>query len=172
MEPAPVEATLVWLGLTLAVLSAGVWLMAAATGRWLCKRALTPVNRMARAATAMTAADFGERLPVPGTGDELDDLGRAFNDLLDRLNEAFVRLNEAYDRQRRFAADASHQLRTPIAALLGQAQVALRRDRSAASIDANMAMWPTSLSPDSRTRTPAATCCSPTFRSAFPGASM
>jgi two-component system, OmpR family, sensor kinase len=131
LEPAPVEATLVWLGLTLAVLSAGVWLMAAATGRWLCERALTPVNRMARAATAMTAADFGERLPVPGTGDELDDLGRAFNDLLDRLNEAFVRLNEAYDRQRRFAADASHQLRTPIAALLGQAQVALRRDRSA-----------------------------------------
>ena len=130
LEPAPVTATLRSLGLTLAVLSVLVWLTAAAAGRWLCVRALTPVSRMARAATAMTAADLGQRLPAPGTGDELDDLGRAFNDLLDRLNEAFVRLHEAHDRQSRFAGDASHQLRTPVAALLGQVQVALRRDRS------------------------------------------
>ena len=85
---------------------------------------------MARAATAMTAADLGHRLPAPGTRDELDELGRAFNDLLDRLHEAFLRLHEAFDRQQRFAGDASHQLRTPLAALLGQVQVALRRDRS------------------------------------------
>ena len=91
---------------------------------------LAPVSRMARAATAMTAADLGQRLPTPGTGDELDELGRAFNDLLDRLHETFVRLHEAFDGQRRFAGDASHQLRTPLAALLGQVQVALRRDRS------------------------------------------
>ena len=77
----------------------------------------------------MTAADLG-RLPVPGTGDELEDLGRAFNDLLDRLHEAFDRLNDALDRQRRFAGDASHQLRTPLTALLGQVQVARRRDRT------------------------------------------
>ena len=130
LHPAPVAATLSWLGLTLTVLSTILWLTAAAAGRWLCRRALSPVHRMARAATAMTAADLGQRLPAPGTGDELDDLGRAFNDLLDRLNEAFVRLNEAYERQSRFAADASHQLRTPVSALLGQVQVALRRDRS------------------------------------------
>ncbi len=130
LEPGPVAATLSWLGLTLAILSTVVWLTAAAAGRWLCQRALAPVNSMARAATAMTAADLGQRLPAPGTGDELDDLGRAFNDLLDRLTEAFLRLNEAYDRQSRFAGDASHQLRTPIAALLGQVQVALRHDRS------------------------------------------
>ena len=43
----------------------------------------------------MTAADLGATTACPGTGDELDDLGRAFNDLLDRLNEAFVRFNEA-----------------------------------------------------------------------------
>ncbi len=130
LRPAPVEATLSWLGVTLAVLSSIVWLTAAAAGRWLCRRALAPMNRMARAATAMTAADLGQRLPAPGTGDELDELGRAFNDLLDRLNDAFVRLNEAYDRQRRFVGNASHQLRTPVTALLGQVQVALRRDRS------------------------------------------
>jgi two-component system, OmpR family, sensor kinase len=130
LEPAPVAATLSWLGVALATLSTIVWLAAAVAGGWLCRQALAPVHRMARAATAMTAADLGQRLPAPGAGDELDDLGRAFNDLLDRLNEAFIRLNEAYDRQSRFAGDASHQLRTPIAALLGQVQVALRRDRS------------------------------------------
>ncbi len=79
----------------------------------------------------MTAADLGHRLPAPGTGDELEELGRAFNDLLDRQHEAFLRIHEAHDRQQRFAGDASHQLRTPLAALLGQVQVALRRDRAA-----------------------------------------
>jgi signal transduction histidine kinase len=130
LAPAPVEATLGWLGLTLSVLSAGVWASAAMAGRRLCLRALAPLSRMARAATAMTAADLGHRLPAPGTGDELDELGRAFNDLLDRLHESFLRIHEAHDRQQRFAGDASHQLRTPLAALLGQVQVALRRDRS------------------------------------------
>jgi two-component system, OmpR family, sensor kinase len=130
LAPAPVEAALTRLGLTLAVLSAVIWGAAAIVGRWLCLRALSPLSRMARAATAMTAADLGHRLPAPGTRDELDELGRAFNDLLDRLHEAFLRLREALDRQERFAGDASHQLRTPLAALLGQVQVALRRDRS------------------------------------------
>jgi two-component system, OmpR family, sensor kinase len=130
LEPATVKATLRWLGVTLAGLSAAIWMSAAAAGRWLSRRALKPVTQMAKVATAMTAADLGQRLPMPGTGDELDELGRAFNDLLDRLGEAFVRLKEAYDRQARFAGDASHQLRTPVAALLGQVQVALKRDRS------------------------------------------
>ncbi|MGP0066030.1 MAG: ATP-binding protein, partial [Isosphaeraceae bacterium] len=129
LAPAPVEATLGWLGLTLALLSAGIWAAAAVAGRRLCLRALAPLNRMAAAATAMTAADLGHRLPATGTGDELDELCRAFNDLLDRLQEAFLRMHEAHDRQQRFAGDASHQLRTPLAALLGQVQVALRRDR-------------------------------------------
>jgi two-component system, OmpR family, sensor kinase len=131
LMPAPMEATLRWLGLTLSSLSAIVWLTAAAAGRWLSVRAIAPVRRMAKVATAMTAADLGQRLPAPGTGDELEELGQAFNDLLARLHDAFIRLQEAHDRQRRFAGDASHQLHTPLAALLGQVQVALRRDRSA-----------------------------------------
>jgi two-component system, OmpR family, sensor kinase len=130
LAPSPVESTLARLGLTLAALSAIVWGAAAVAGRRLCLRALAPLSRMAGAATAMTAADLGRRLPAPGAGDELDELGRAFNDLLDRLQEAFLRLQEAFDRQQQFAGDASHQLRTPLAALLGQVQVALRRDRS------------------------------------------
>ena len=86
---------------------------------------LAPVSRMARAATAMTAADLGQRLPAPGTGDELDELGRAFNDLLDRLHEAFVRLNEALRPaaavRRRRLAPAPHAAGGPARAGPGRA---------------------------------------------------
>ena len=54
----------------------------------------------------------------------MQDLSLAFNGLLDRLHESF-------ERQRRFTGDASHQLRTPLTVMLGQLEVALRRDRSA-----------------------------------------
>jgi signal transduction histidine kinase len=79
---------------------------------------------MATAARAMNASDLAQRLPSPGTRDELEDLGGAFNDLLGRVQEAF-------ERQRRFTGDASHQLRTPLTALLGEAEVVLRHERSA-----------------------------------------
>jgi signal transduction histidine kinase len=79
---------------------------------------------MAGAARAMGAADLADRLPVPATVDELSDLGQAFNGLLDRLAEAF-------ERERRFAGEASHQLRTPLAGVIGQVEVALRRERPA-----------------------------------------
>ncbi len=71
----------------------------------------------------MTPRDAGWCLDEAGTGDELDELGRAFNDLLSRLHVA-------YERQRRFSSDASHQLRTPLTVLIGQIEVALRQERS------------------------------------------
>jgi heavy metal sensor kinase len=120
----PVQDTLYTLALVLGGLSAGLWLLAAFLGRWLCRRALVPLTRMAAAARAMGAADRDQRLPTAATGDELQDLGQAFNDLL-------ARLQEAYERQRRFTGDASHQLRTPLTAMLGQVEVAQRRHRSA-----------------------------------------
>jgi signal transduction histidine kinase len=64
-------------------------------------------------------------LPSPATGDELDALANSFNGLLDRLHHEF-------ERQKRFTGDASHQLRTPLTALLGQLEVARRRDRTVA----------------------------------------
>jgi heavy metal sensor kinase len=121
---APQEQMLSNLALATTGLSVGVWLLAALAGRWLARRALAPVRSMATTARTMGAADLGQRLPSPGTADELEELGRAFNGLLSRLEEAF-------ERQRRFTGDASHQLRTPLAALLGQVEVVLRRDRSA-----------------------------------------
>jgi heavy metal sensor kinase len=120
---APLRATLRSLAVALGGLSGGLWLLAAGAGLWLSRRALVPVTTMARAARAMNAADLDQRLPSPHTGDELEDLGRAFNGLLERLQESF-------ERQRRFTGDASHQLRTPLTAMLGQVEVALRRPRS------------------------------------------
>jgi signal transduction histidine kinase len=72
----------------------------------------------------MTAASLDHRLPPVSTGDELEELSQAFNALLGRVHET-------YERQRRFTAEASHQLRTPLTALLGHVEVALRRDRDA-----------------------------------------
>ena len=120
---APIEKTLRNVAIVLVALSIAIWLLAAAVGYWLCKRALLPVTRMAKAAGSMSMADGDQRLPIPGTGDELDLLAGSFNGLLDRLHQEF-------ERQKRFAGDASHQLRTPLAALLGQLDVARRRDRS------------------------------------------
>ena len=121
----PVRATLRELAAVLAGVSVAVWLVAAVVGRAVCRWALRPVTRMADAARGMTAADLGVRLPTAPARDELADLGAAFNALLGRVEEAF-------ERQRAFTAEASHQLRTPLTALLGQVEVALRRDRDGA----------------------------------------
>ena len=118
----PVHATLRTLAVALVSLTFGVLAVALVVSRAVCRRALAPVARMAAAARAMGAADLTDRLPDATAADELADLSRAFNGLLDRLGEAFA-------RERRFAGEASHQLRTPLAALIGQVEVALRRDR-------------------------------------------
>ena len=119
------EASLRNVALTLTGLSVAIWILAALVGRRLCERALLPVTRMAKVACAITTLDRNQRLPSPRTSDELDALAKSFNGLLDRLHEEF-------ERQKRFTGDASHQLRTPLTALLGQLEVARRRDRSTA----------------------------------------
>jgi heavy metal sensor kinase len=118
----PIRNTLRELAAMLVGLSATIWFAAMIVGRVICRRALRPVTEMATVASDMDAAALDRRLPLTPTGDELEDLARAFNGLLDRVQEAF-------ERQRRFTGDASHQLRTPLAALLGQVEVALRRER-------------------------------------------
>jgi len=109
-------------GLVLA-LSIGGWSIAAVCGRWFCRKALEPVGLMAASARTMGPANPEHRLPIATTGDELSDLGQAFNNLLDQLFQA-------YERQQRFTGDAAHQLRTPLTVLQGQIEVALRRPRS------------------------------------------
>jgi signal transduction histidine kinase len=120
----PVEASLRTVALGLVGLSGGLWGLAAVAGRRFCRRALRPMTSMAAAAQAMPASDQNHHLPSPGTGDELEDLAHAFNGLLDRLDGSL-------EQQRRFAGDASHQLRTPLTSLIGEIEVARRRHRPA-----------------------------------------
>ncbi len=98
------------LGIPLLVLLAGGF------GWWLTGRALHPVGRMADAATQIIPGQ-GDRLPLTDPSDELGRLGGRFNALLDRLDGALT-------QQRRFLADAAHELRTPLARVLGRVEVA------------------------------------------------
>ena len=117
------EATLANLAWFLVSISTMVWMMAAICARWLSRKTLVPLTRLVESARSLDVTNPGWILAEVGTRDELDDLRRAFNDLLSRLREA-------YDRQRRFSSQASHQLRTPVAIMLGHLEVAQRYERS------------------------------------------
>jgi signal transduction histidine kinase len=97
--------------------------LAMLAGWVLTGRTLRPVAEMAAAADRITAG-AGGRLPIAVPGDELGRLGTRFNALLDRLDEAL-------GRQRRFLADAAHELRTPIARARGVGELALSTPDSA-----------------------------------------
>ncbi|ROS28446.1 signal transduction histidine kinase [Rathayibacter sp. PhB127] len=81
-------------------------------------RALRPVDRMRAEADAVTAAALYRRVAEPGSGDEIDRLAQTLNRMLGRLEDG-------QERQRRFVSDASHELRSPVAALRQSAEVAL-----------------------------------------------
>ena len=117
----PVEAEIRSLAAILPLISLGLWALAAAIGRHFGRRALAPLTLMAESARTMPFDDC--RLPSPGTRDELEDFARSFNGLLDRLHVAL-------ERQRQFTGQASHQLRTPLAALIAAIEVARRRPRT------------------------------------------
>jgi signal transduction histidine kinase len=76
---------------------------------------LRPLRLLSEAARSITETDLSQRIPVEGD-DEIADLARTFNEMLDRLEEAFA-------TQRAFVDDAGHELRTPITVIRGQLEV-------------------------------------------------
>jgi signal transduction histidine kinase len=81
-------------------------------------RALRPVGQIRGAVTAITLADLSQRVPESGTDDEIGRLARTMNDMLARLDDSAA-------RQRRFVADASHELRSPLTAIRTGLEVGL-----------------------------------------------
>jgi heavy metal sensor kinase len=91
-------------------------------GLWMSRRALKPVDEITLAAKTISIENLASRLPQTGTGDELERLVDAWNATLARLESAVGSLS-------RFAADASHELRTPVAVIRTSAELALHRQR-------------------------------------------
>ncbi|MEO5701366.1 MAG: heavy metal sensor histidine kinase [Casimicrobiaceae bacterium] len=110
-------------GIVLLSLLAGT--LAAVLLGWLAVRVgIQPLRSFSSLASRISADRLDDRIAVAGLPPELTELGRSFNAMLNRLGESFRRLHD-------FSSDLAHELRTPIGALMTQAQVALSRARSA-----------------------------------------
>jgi heavy metal sensor kinase len=103
-------------------------LLASLLGYGLATLSLRPVESMRREAAEISATEPGRRLSVPPARDEVSRLGKTLNAMLERLEAAL-------ERERGFVADAGHELRTPLALLKAELELALRRPRSEAELE-------------------------------------
>jgi heavy metal sensor kinase len=100
-------------------------LLASLLGYWLSYKSLAPVNRIIQTADQIGVENLSKRLEVPKAQDELRRLTLTLNAMLARIEKSFQKITQ-------FTADASHDLRTPVAVIRTSAELALRKERSAA----------------------------------------
>lgn len=100
-------------------------------GWWLSRKVLRPVEELADAASEIDARTSDRQLPSTGTNDEI-------GHLTDVLNGMFGRIRESFVQARRFSADASHELKTPLTIIRGEVEAALRSPHLSPQIEKTM----------------------------------
>ena len=113
------KATLVGVPVLLLLVGLGAWLIA--------RTGLAPLKRFNRLAASIGATSLSRRVPSSGLPRELADLAREFNGMLARIDQGYQRLQE-------FSGNLAHEMRTPVATLLGRTQVALSQTRTAGQL--------------------------------------
>jgi two-component system OmpR family sensor kinase len=106
------------------ITGAALLLILALSGRWLIGRGLAPLDDMAATAQQITSrGDLAARMPDAGDHAEVGRLGAAINTMLDRIQQAFSARVRSERAVRQFAADASHELLTPLTTIRGYAEL-------------------------------------------------
>jgi two-component system OmpR family sensor kinase len=106
-----------------AVATLAVLVVVGAVAWWVIRLGIRPVQRMTETAKAIATGELSHRVPDVARGTEAGELGAALNVMLGRIEDAFDERSRSEDRLRRFVADASHELRTPITTIRGYAEL-------------------------------------------------
>lgn len=107
----------------LVLLTPGLLLLAAILGYWMSRKALVPIAELAQRARLISGLSLNVRLPISDTSDEVSHLSQTLNEMLDRIESGVRSIRD-------FTANAAHELRTPIALIRTEVEVALSLPRS------------------------------------------
>ncbi len=110
--------------LALLIITPFILALSACVSYWLAGRAFKSIHRLTRTAREISATDLHQRVPVPLPRDEVQDPSIIFNQMIARLERSFT-------QQRRFVADASHELRTPVSVIRNMTEIALSQPSTA-----------------------------------------